>query len=264
MDHLLDKELARLTYSKSYSPWLDVQVETSEEWCASGVGTGAGAVQHLCRRRGQWDWVHPQQVCWWHQAVWYDWHAGGKGPHSEGPRQAGELGLCEPHEVHKGQVQGPARGSGQPQTQVQAGWRVAQEQPWGKGLGGTGGAEAQHEPATCTCSPESQLYPGVHQEKCGQQVERGDSAPLLHSHWDPTRSPASSSGAPNIGKTWMYWSGSRGGPQRWSEGWTTYPTRTGWGSWGCSEKALGWPSSSLLVPEGSLQEGWRGAFHEGV
>jgi len=31
----------------------------------------------------------------------------------------------------------------------------------------------------CACSPEGQLHPGLHQEKCGQRVEGGDSAPLL-------------------------------------------------------------------------------------
>ncbi|KAK4815640.1 hypothetical protein QYF61_005202 [Mycteria americana] len=31
----------------------------------------------------------------------------------------------------------------------------------------------------CACSPESHPYPGLHQKKCGQQVEGGDSAPLL-------------------------------------------------------------------------------------
>ena len=31
----------------------------------------------------------------------------------------------------------------------------------------------------CTYSPEGQPYPGLHQEKCGQQVKGGDSAPLL-------------------------------------------------------------------------------------
>ena len=31
------------------------------------------------------------------------------------------------------------------------------------------------------CSPEGQLYPGLHQEKRGQLVKEGDSAPLLHS-----------------------------------------------------------------------------------
>ena len=37
----------------------------------------------------------------------------------------------------------------------------------------------------CVCSPEGQPYPGLHQEKCGQQVEGGDSAPLLHSGETP-------------------------------------------------------------------------------
>jgi len=33
----------------------------------------------------------------------------------------------------------------------------------------------------CIHSLESQPYPGLHQKQCGQQVEGGDSAPLLHS-----------------------------------------------------------------------------------
>ena len=47
----------------------------------------------------------------------------------------------------------------------------------------------------CTRSPEGQLYPGLHPKKCfcdsvilckcGQQVEGGDSAPLLHSGETP-------------------------------------------------------------------------------
>jgi len=31
----------------------------------------------------------------------------------------------------------------------------------------------------CARSPEGQPYPGLHQEKCDQQVEGGDSAPLF-------------------------------------------------------------------------------------
>jgi len=37
----------------------------------------------------------------------------------------------------------------------------------------------------CACNPEGQLYPGLHQEKGGQQVEGGDSAPLLCSGETP-------------------------------------------------------------------------------
>jgi len=31
----------------------------------------------------------------------------------------------------------------------------------------------------CTCSPEGQLYPALHQEKCDQHIEEDDSAPLF-------------------------------------------------------------------------------------
>ncbi|KAK4825537.1 hypothetical protein QYF61_000114 [Mycteria americana] len=37
----------------------------------------------------------------------------------------------------------------------------------------------EHEPTMCARSPEGQPYPGLHQKKHGQQVEGGDSAPLL-------------------------------------------------------------------------------------
>jgi len=37
----------------------------------------------------------------------------------------------------------------------------------------------------CACSPEGQLYPGMHSQQHGQQGEGGDSAPLLHSGETP-------------------------------------------------------------------------------
>jgi len=46
-------------------------------------------------------------------------------------------------------------------------------------------------------------------QQCGQQVEGGDSAPLLWGH--PTQSLVSSSGALSTGQTWTCWSGARGG-----------------------------------------------------
>jgi len=44
---------------------------------------------------------------------------------------------------------------------------------------GTGAWKAGHEPATCAHNPEGQPHLGLHQEKCGQQVEGGDSVTLL-------------------------------------------------------------------------------------
>ncbi|GAB0176821.1 triadin [Grus japonensis] len=54
-------------------------------------------------------------------------------------------------------------------------------------------------------------YPGLHQNQHGQQLEGGDSAPLLRSPETPYDSSASSSGAPSTRKTWTCWSESRGG-----------------------------------------------------
>ena len=63
--------------------------------------------------------------------------------HPEGPGQAGEVGLCEPHEVQQGQVQGPAPGSGQSLLSVQAGGDEGIESsPAKQDLGGTGGWKA--------------------------------------------------------------------------------------------------------------------------
>jgi len=44
MEHSVDKELAGWSHSRSCSQWLDDQVEASDKWCFTGVGTGNGAV----------------------------------------------------------------------------------------------------------------------------------------------------------------------------------------------------------------------------
>ena len=41
----------------------------------------------------------------------------------------------------------------------------------------------------------------------------------------------------NMRRARTCWSGSRGGPQRWSDCWSTSPVKTGWESWGCSTPA---------------------------
>ena len=63
------------------------------------------------------------------------------------------MGPGEPHEVQQTQVQGLAPGSWQPSLAVQAGGCKDRAQPCQKGLGGTGGWEAGHEPAVFLRSP---------------------------------------------------------------------------------------------------------------
>lgn len=80
------------------------QVKTSDCCWSSGVGVGAGAVKHLCYDMGSDD-------------------AEEKGQHPEGPVQAGEVGLCEPHELQHSQVQPSAPGLRQSQARVEVGQR---------------------------------------------------------------------------------------------------------------------------------------------
>ncbi|GAB0180398.1 cAMP-dependent protein kinase inhibitor alpha [Grus japonensis] len=56
--------------------------------------------------------------------------------------------------------------------------------------------EPRHDLATCTCSPESQPYHGLHQKKCDQQVEGADPAPLLRSCETPPAVLRPALGAP--------------------------------------------------------------------
>ena len=54
----------------------------------------------------------------------------------------------------------------------------AGEQLCGEGPGCPGGRQVNHEPTVCPGCQESQWYPGVHQEDCGQQDEGGSPSPL--------------------------------------------------------------------------------------
>jgi len=56
-------------------------------------------------------------------------------------------------------------------------------------------------------------------------------------------------------------------PQKWSEGWSTSPTRTGLNSWGCSAWRREGSRETLQQPSSTwrgLQESWRGTFYKGM
>lgn len=67
MEQWLDKEVAGWWHSGSCSRRLSVQVERGDERRSSGLsagsGDGSGALEHLDRRQGEWDRVHPRRVC---------------------------------------------------------------------------------------------------------------------------------------------------------------------------------------------------------
>lgn len=67
---------------------------------------------------------------------------------------------------------------GQGNPQCRAGWELSGLRG---GLWDIGGLKMHYEPAICAQSPESQSCPDLHQKKCGQQVEGGDSSPILWS-----------------------------------------------------------------------------------
>ena len=98
----------------------------------------------------QWDRVYPQQICGWCQAEWCSWQNRRKQHHLEGPGHAWKVGPCE-----QGQVQGAALGLGQSQIWVQSRRNTRSEEPYGEGLGVSGGWKAACKPAVCACNQKA-------------------------------------------------------------------------------------------------------------
>jgi len=135
------------------------------------------------------------------------------------------------------------------------------KQTWGEGLGSAGWRETQHDPVMCTCSPEGQPYPALCQKKCSQQVNGGDSAPLLCSGETPprVRCPLLKTSAQERPVGAVPEEGHKNDqravvPFLWGKAEWVGPDQPG------EKKTSGTPYSSFPVPEVGLQEGWRGTF----
>ena len=133
--------------------------------------------------------------------------------------------------------------------------------------GGTGGWKAGHKPAMWAQSTEGQPYPGLHHEQRGQQVEGGDSAPLLCSGEMPPgvlRSALQPSAQERHGPAGVrpeegHKDDQRdGAPLLWGKAERVGAVQHG------EEKAPGRPYSCLPLPEGGLQESWGGTFYKGI
>jgi len=121
---------------------------------------------------------------------------------------------------------------------------------------GTDGWQAGHEPPMCSRSPAGQPYPGPHQEKRGQRVKGGDSAPLLCSgetlpgilHPALECSAREGRGPVGVAKPEEGHENDprAGAPLLWGQAERVGADQPG------EEKAAGRPHSSLSVPERSL------------
>jgi len=171
-----------------------------------------------------------------YQSVGCCWHPQRTGFHPGRPRQAWAVGVGEHHEVQQVRVQDLWLGSRQPPLTVQAGIGKHWAQPFWKGLEGTGGWEAGHEPSVCPHNPESQLYPGLHQKQRGHQVEGDDPATLLCASEASPEVPRPMCWVFSREKMCICWRVSREGPQKWPMEWNTSHVRTGWKNWGFSAR----------------------------
>ena len=121
-----------------WSPWkrgnvtLNAWIEISDLLCPSGVCTGTDAHYYLHQLQWQCDWVHPQNICRWHQAVCCSQHTWGMRCDSKRPRQAQAVGPGQPCESQQSQEQSIVPRSQQPSLSVQdEGQKALLKKTWG-------------------------------------------------------------------------------------------------------------------------------------
>lgn len=115
---------------------------------------------------------------------------------------------------------------------INIGWQWRDwEQSYGVALGDAGRQKILNESAPCTCSPESQRYPGPYQRKCVLQVVIEKGFFCCHSGGVPPSAASNSGCTRKYKKMWNCWNRSGGGRQGWSGGCSHSAVKKGWENW---------------------------------
>lgn len=99
------------------------------------------------------------------------------------------------------------------------------KQPCTRGTGRSSGHQGGHEPALCPCGNVGWWYPGLHQEGCGKQAEKGDPS-FLPALVRPHEALCPVLASP-VSETQSYWRQSTSSHQDWLGDWSTSHMRKG-------------------------------------
>ena len=193
-------------------------------------------------------WVHPQEVCGWHKALWF-----GQNVIQRDLVRLERFAQVNLMRFNKANCKILHLGYGTSALSVQTWGQKDWAQPCWKRSWGTGGWQTGHKPKMCPHNPESQPYPGLHQKKRGQQGKGGDPAPfffagetspeVLHLCVESSVQKRHRPAGVCAGR------GHRNDPR--VRTWNTSPTRTGWESSVCSAWTEGcevtWMQPLILI-----------------